>query len=63
MHYSIEKLQNERWGIYYDFKLLATIGCHQTALVLLTRLQKPRPERLYKKAVQTTVEKRINRAA
>ena len=39
MNYSIEQLTNGRWGIYAEQKLLATIGCHQTALRILALLQ------------------------
>ena len=40
MNYSIDRLPNGRWGIYVELRLLATIGCHQTALKILTLLQK-----------------------
>ncbi len=39
MTYFIEQLPNGRWGIYVEWRLLATIGCHQTALKILALLQ------------------------
>lgn len=39
MHYSLGQLPNERWGIYCDDKLLASIGCHQSGLQMLAQLQ------------------------
>ena len=39
MQYSLKQQLNGRWGIYYDFKLLATIGCHKTGLKILASLQ------------------------
>ena len=38
MNYSIDRLPNGRWGIYVELRLLATIGCYQTALKILTLL-------------------------
>ena len=40
MTYSIQKLSNERWGIYLQDRLLATHGCQQTFLLVLELLQK-----------------------
>ncbi|GAB4547689.1 MAG: hypothetical protein Tsb0014_42370 [Pleurocapsa sp.] len=40
MNYSIEQVPNGRWGIYENLKLLATIGCHQRGLKIITLLQK-----------------------
>jgi len=39
MHYSIKQLSNQRWGIYLEGKLLATIGCHDKGLTVLELLQ------------------------
>ena len=40
MTYSIQKLSNERWGIYLQDRLLATHGCQQTSLLVLELLKK-----------------------
>ncbi len=39
MSYSIEQLPNQRWGIYAENKLLATIGCYDTCLRVLELLR------------------------
>ena len=39
MSYSIKQLSDQRWGIYADEKLLATLGCHDRRLKVLTLLQ------------------------
>lgn len=38
MHYYSKKLPNGRWGIYLEFKLLATIGCYKSCQKLLNSL-------------------------
>ena len=39
MTYSIQKLSDERWGIYAQNRLLATHGCQHTCLVMLELLK------------------------
>ena len=39
MSYSIKQLSDQGWGIYADEKLLATLGCHDRCLKVLTLLQ------------------------
>jgi hypothetical protein len=39
MHYSIKQLSNQRWGIYLETKLLATLGCYDKCLTVLELLQ------------------------
>ncbi len=39
MNYSIEQLSNGRWGLKAETRLLATIGCHETGLKILTLLK------------------------
>lgn len=39
MRYSTKQLSNLRWGIYEDARLLATLGCYETCLVILKRLE------------------------
>ena len=39
MNYSLEQLPSGRWGIYTQLRFIASIGCHQTGLKILTRLQ------------------------
>ena len=40
MTYSIQKLPNNRWGIYLKNKLLATHGSQHTSSAMLELLQK-----------------------
>ena len=40
MNYHIAQLPNKRWGIYSQLKLLATVGCHSTALKTLELLRR-----------------------
>ncbi len=44
MSYLIKQLPNQRWGIYAENKLLATIGCHDTCLQVLELLKTRRRE-------------------
>lgn len=44
MSYLIKQLPNQRWGIYAEKKLLATIGCHNTCIQVLELLKKRRRE-------------------
>ncbi|MDJ0636552.1 MAG: hypothetical protein QNJ34_25465 [Xenococcaceae cyanobacterium MO_188.B29] len=47
MNYSIQQLPSSRWGIYSQQQLIATIGCHQTAVKILLRLQQNNPCPIY----------------
>ncbi|MGK7893720.1 MAG: hypothetical protein AB4372_08865 [Xenococcus sp. (in: cyanobacteria)] len=38
MIYHIAQLPNQRWGIYLQLKLLATVGCYDTARKILELL-------------------------
>ena len=39
MNYYSQELANQRWGIYEETKLLATIGCHKTCQRIITLLK------------------------
>lgn len=39
MNYYSQELANQRWGIYEEHKLLATIGCYKTCQRIVTLLQ------------------------
>ena len=39
MNYYSQELANERWGIYEEHKLLATIGCYKTCQRIVTLLK------------------------
>ena len=39
MKYYSQELANQRWGIYEENKLLATIGCYKTCQRILTLLK------------------------
>ena len=40
MNYHIAQLPNKRWGIYSQLKLLATVGCYDTARKILKLLRR-----------------------
>ncbi|MGK7896244.1 MAG: hypothetical protein AB4372_22175 [Xenococcus sp. (in: cyanobacteria)] len=39
MNYYSQELSNQRWGIYEEHKLLATIGCYKTCQRIVTLLK------------------------
>ncbi|MEM8721843.1 MAG: hypothetical protein AAGE84_21525 [Cyanobacteria bacterium P01_G01_bin.39] len=39
MSYSIKQVANQRWGIYLENKLLATLSCRNTSLKVLKLMQ------------------------
>ena len=39
MNYYSQELANQRWGIYEEHKLLATIGCYKTCQRIVTLLK------------------------
>ena len=39
MNYYYQELANQRWGIYEEHKLLATIGCYKTCQRIVTLLK------------------------
>ena len=39
MKYYSQELANQRWGIYEEHKLLATIGCYKTCQRIVTLLK------------------------
>ncbi len=39
MNYSLKQLPDERWGIYLQLELLASIGCYKTAKKILGLLR------------------------
>ena len=45
MNYYSQELANERWGIYEEHKLLATIGCYKTCQRILTSLRASNPQK------------------
>jgi len=63
MQYYLEQISNQRWGIYCNNALLATIGCGETALVILKSLQDQRFRNLSPKIFQVKKTKKINQAA
>jgi|GEM_PF-3202752 len=53
MLYHSQKLENERWGIFFDDQLVATVGCYDTSQKIIyflkSRLSEPEKPCLIKK--------------
>ena len=45
MNYYSQELANQRWGIYEEHKLLATIGCYKTCQRIVTLLKASNPHK------------------
>ena len=45
MNYYSQELANQRWGIYEEHKLLATIGCYKTCQRIVTLLNASNPQK------------------
>ncbi len=45
MNYYSQELANQRWGIYEEHKLLATIGCYKTCQRIVTLLKASNPQK------------------
>lgn len=39
MLYHSQKLNNERWGIFFEDRLIATIGCYDTSQKIINILE------------------------
>ena len=57
MNYSLRQLSGQRWGIYVENKLLATLGCHKTGLKVLEFLQNKnrlrKPHQVFRQTIKT----------